>query len=356
MLLFMSASVKFLKQFRRFRTTIKTGFIYSVFFYIKKSERGFFMSNKNYSKAKTNNKSYKNKKRKADNEKMKEVFKTLQDGVKDVFSSEAYKKYLDFLSMFHNYSLNNTLLILFQMPSAVRVASKATWEKAGFKLLDNVQGINVIVPVEHKQEETVIIRDTNGNPVVDTNGEVQTRKEERVTTSFKVGKVYDISQTDGKLPTLSHELTENSPVLQKAISDIIKNSYEVKIRFDERLTANDCNGYYSPKFKSISLRANMSSAQTFKTLIHELAHSYLHNNTGNEYDRSKEEVEAESVAYSVCHCFGLDTSDYSFGYIASWSSDKNLKELKSSLNRIKSAVDKISEWVCNSTDLTYNTA
>ena len=176
------------------------------------------------------------------------------------------------------------------------------------------------------------------------------------TTSFKVGKVYDISQTDGKLPTLSHELTENSPVLQKAISDIIKNSYEVKIRFDERLTANDCNGYYSPKYKSISLRANMSSAQTFKTLIHELAHSYLHNNTGNEYDRSKEEVEAESVAYSVCHCFGLDTSDYSFGYIASWSSDKNLKELKSSLNRIKSAVDKISEWVCNSTDLTYNTA
>lgn len=95
----MSASVKFLKQFRRFRTTIKTGFIYSVFFYIKKSERGLFMSNKNYSKAKTNNKSYKNTKRKADNEKMKEVFKTLQDGVKDVFSSEAYKKYLDFLSM-----------------------------------------------------------------------------------------------------------------------------------------------------------------------------------------------------------------------------------------------------------------
>lgn len=105
------------------------------------------MSNKNYSKAKTNNKSYKNTKRKADNEKMKEVFKTLQDGVKDVFSSEAYKKYLDFLSMFHNYSLNNTLLILFQMPSAVRVASKATWEKAGFYNYEGTHIRNMRVPL-----------------------------------------------------------------------------------------------------------------------------------------------------------------------------------------------------------------
>lgn len=305
------------------------------------------MSKKSYSqKSKTNY-----KKKNVDKEQMNEIFKTLENGVKSVFSSESYQRYLEFLSLFHSYSLNNILLILSQMPSAVRVASKDTWQKAGCQLLENAQGIKVIVPIERKKERTIIERDKFGNPVVDTNGEVKTKKEEIVSTSFRVGNVYDISQTDGKLPTLALELTENSSKLQKAINDIIRNSYEVPIKFDQRLTANDCNGYYSPKSKSIYLRTNMSSSQTFKTLIHEIAHSYLHNNLRKEYDQSTAEVEAESVAYTVCHAVGVDTSSYSFGYIASWSGNKELKELKNSLNRIKFAVDKILSWVCSSTDL-----
>lgn len=275
------------------------------------------------------------------NNKMKEIMEQLESGVADVFTSEKYKRLLKMFAQFHNYSLNNCILIISQMPEASRCASFATWKRLGFVVKKGSKGIKVIVPIpyryEREKEET------------DENGETVTVTETAEGLGFKVGNVFDVSQVSGDFPKLAHELTDNSQEIQKAVDSVI--SQADNIFYDKKLIGNSANGYYSLADKTIHLRPDMSALQTFKTLVHEKAHSILHADKDCPYNRNEAEVQAESCAYTVCSALGLDVSDYSFGYIAGWSKGKELKELKSSLALIERTAKELLRWLENATDL-----
>lgn len=167
--------------------------------------------------------------------------------------------------------------------------------------------------------------------------------------TFRVGYVFDQQQVNGELPALVHELTDNPDILQKAVDRIVaENDY---IDYDSNLKQGGANGYYRLDTKQICLRPDMAAMQTLKTIIHEKAHSLLHNSDSeNKYTREEAEVQAESVAYCVCSAFGLDSSDYSFGYIAGWSNGRELKELKSSLAVIEKTAKELMQWLAAATD------
>ena len=272
---------------------------------------------------------------------LKEITERLEQGVKDIFTSEMYTKYLLTMSKFHNYSFNNTLLIAMQRPDATLVAGYNAWKnKFNRYVKKGEKGIQIIapVPVKEREEREKIDKDT-GLTVLNESGEPEIEVVERVIPRFRVTTVFDYAQTDGEpLPTLEvNELTarvKDYTLLKEAIEQVSP----VPIRFGE--IEGNAKGYYSHMDKEICVRADMGESQTIKTMIHEVAHAMLHDSDqmkqrGEEKDQLTKETEAESIAFTVCSALGIDTSDYSFPYVASWASGKELKELKDSMDTIR---------------------
>lgn len=272
---------------------------------------------------------------------LKEITERLEQGVKDIFTSEMYTKYLLTMSKFHNYSFNNTLLIAMQRPDATLVAGYNAWKnKFNRYVKKGEKGIQIIAPapVKEREEREKIDKDT-GLAVLNENGEPEIEVVERVIPRFRVTTVFDYAQTDGEpLPTLEvNELTarvKDYTLLKEAIEQVSP----VPIRFGE--IEGSAKGYYSHMDKEICVRADMGESQTIKTMIHEVAHAMLHDSDqmkqrGEEKDQLTKETEAESIAFTVCSALGIDTSDYSFPYVASWASGKELKELKDSMDTIR---------------------
>lgn len=281
------------------------------------------------------------------------IMKSLETGVTDLFSSERYTEYLKTMAKFHNYSFNNTLLIALQRPDATMVTGYRNWQSMGRQVKKGEKGITIIAPTPIKKKQMREVLDENRRPVLDENGEPVFKEVEVKLPRFKAITVFDIAQTVGEPiellePEELKEAVKNYDLFMKAITEISP----VPIRFDE--ISGNAKGYYHTEKKEIVLKKGMSDSQTLKTAIHESAHARLHDKditgrSGVKKDRLTKEVEAESVAYCVCSSLGLDTSDYSFPYIAGWSSDKNMKELKLSMDTIRHTagdmIDALSEKI-----------
>ncbi len=269
-----------------------------------------------------------------------EIIAQLPQCVEEIFESDRYKKYLDVASRFHTYSVNNCLLIAAQMPEATRVASYTTWQKMGRQVLKGSHGISIIAPTPHKKMREVEKLDAAGQIVLDSDGNPVTEQKEIEYRGFRVVKVFDISQTDGEpLPELAKKLTDLVEGYDDYL-DAIKSISPVPIRFD--CIIGNANGYYSPQNQEIVIRRGMPEEQTLKTVLHEVAHARLgHGGKKDRTDKLTKEIQAESVAYVCCRALGLATGDYSFGYIAGWSSGKDMKELKTSLQIIRNQADQM---------------
>lgn len=269
---------------------------------------------------------------------VKDTIKELEGKITELFQSEKYMEYLTKMSMLHNYSYNNILLILTQYPEASMVASMQTFNKMHRKVIKGSKAIKVLCPCPVKSKKAADKNDSS-------NGITE---EEITGLYFKYGNVFDISQTKatdekGEIPSFVRELNYNSDFVKQLIS-ILKQSIVIPVNYDTALKAGTANGYYKVDKKEIYLRKDMSDLQTLKTLIHELSHHYQHEHYQElikSFNRNDLEVSAESSAYVVMqmlkNSYGipeLDSSDYSVGYVASWSKDKSLKELKATLTLI----------------------
>lgn len=272
---------------------------------------------------------------------MKEITERLEQGVKELFTSEMYTEYLKTMSQFHNYSFNNTLLIAMQKPDATLVAGYQAWQKK-FKrqVKKGEKGIQIIAPAPIREKEEIEKFDPETNePILRPDGQPETEEVVHIIPRFRIATVFDVSQTYGEpLPELeTPELmgnVENYEVFMQALREISP----VPIRFDE--IESGAKGYYSTVNKETVIQRGMSEMQTMKTGIHETTHAKLHDREimeelGEKKNQMTREVEAESVAYTVCQYFGLDTSDYSFPYIAGWSSSVDMKELRASMDTIR---------------------
>ena len=271
-------------------------------------------------------------------EKTKQAFEMIEQGVKDVYSSDNFRKYLSCCSKFHSYSLNNTLLILAQKPDATLVAGYNAWQRNFNRHVDKGErGLIILAPVTSKITKLMDKSDEDGNPVLDENGDPI--KEERVINQlrFTTTTVFDISQTSGEpLPSLIHNLTGSSDEIL-AFIDSVKNICTIPIDYHspskDAVLAGGAKGYYSIAEDRIVLNMELEDMQIAKTLIHEYSHSILHKKTDKDSDQR--EIEAESLAFVLCDHFGIDTSDYSFGYIASYAAQDEAK-LKTILSNIQS--------------------
>ena len=281
---------------------------------------------------------------------MDSIMQNLETGIAELFTSERYQEYLKTMSKFHNYSFNNTLLIAMQRPDATLVTGYRNWQSMGRQVKKGEKGITIIAPapIKRKKEQTVL--DQDQKPVIGPDGKPKTEEVEITLPCFKAITVFDIEQTTGEpIQTLAPEIltaaVEDFDLFLQAIREISP----VPIRFDA--IEGSANGYYHNLNKEIVIKKDMSQSQTLKTAIHETAHARLHDreimeSQGIEKDRLTKEVEAESVAYCVCSAFELDTSEYSFPYIAGWSSGKEMRELKSSMDVIrKTAGEMIDELI-----------
>ncbi|MBR1477166.1 MAG: hypothetical protein IJ608_04285 [Lachnospiraceae bacterium] len=281
--------------------------------------------------------------------KTEEIIKQLEAGIEELFEGKRYKKYLDTLSKFHSYSFNNCLLIAMQMPEASYIAGYRDWQ---IKFKRNVKkgehGISILAPNPYKKKVLRDVIDENGEKVKNAEGRILKTEEEINLMSFRPVKVFDISQTEGEeLPSICvDELSGEVDGYTEFISALEDISI---VPVERGKIKGGAKGFYSPSDKKIVLKDNISPMQEIKTLIHEEAHSMLHDTDGVhiegvediQKDRRTKEVEAESVAYTVCKHFDIDTSEYSFGYIAGWSSGKEVKELRASLNTIRLTADKM---------------
>lgn len=265
--------------------------------------------------------------------KIEEITKKLEEGVKGIYEGEGYKAFLDVMSKFHTYSVNNCILIAMQKPEATQVAGFKSWQK-NFKrsVKKGEKAIKILAPIPHKF--TKEIENKDGEKV---------QKEIQYMT-FKAISVFDISQTEGEeLPSICKMLKGSVEGFQSLV-DKLESLSPVPVAYEP--ISGGANGYYSHATNSIVVDAGLSEQHKVKTLIHEIAHSILHNKDNGEEkdaDRSTKEVQAESVAYTVCNWLGLDTSDYSFGYVAGWSAGRELKELTESMEVIRKIAGEIIE-------------
>ena len=283
-------------------------------------------------------------------EKLKEITDRLEQGIKELFDSERYKEYLRVMSKFHNYSFNNTLLIAMQKPDASLIAGFNAW-KNNFKrnVMKGEKGIKILAPSPFKiKQEMEKIDPATQKPVIGADGKPVTEEKEITIPAFKVVSVFDVSQTEGKeIPNLAVDMLTGDVERFKDVFVALEKTSPVPIGFEK--IEGGAHGYYHLEEKRIAIDEGMSELQTLKTAIHEIAHAKLHDIDLNASvteqtdrpDRCTREVQAESVAYAVCQHYGLDTSDYSFGYVAGWSSGRELDELKSSLETIRSAAAEI---------------
>ena len=279
-------------------------------------------------------------------EKLKEITDRLEQGITELFDSERYKEYLRVMSKFHNYSFNNTLLIAMQKPDASLIAGFNSWKNQFQRnVKKGEKGIKIIAPSPFKiKQETEKIDPQTQKPVIGRDGKPVTEEKEITIPAYKVVSVFDVSQTEGKeLPNIAVDALTGDVEQYSDFFAALEKTSPVPIGFEK--IEGGAHGYYHLEDKRIALDEGMSELQTLKTAIHEIAHAKLHDIDLNapkdeqqpRVDRRTREVEAESVAYTVCQHYGLDTSDYSFGYVAGWSSGRELAELKSSLETIRSA-------------------
>ena len=283
-------------------------------------------------------------------EKMKEITNRLEQGIQDLFESDRFKEYLQVMSKFHNYSFNNTLLIAMQKPDATLIAGYNSWKNLfGRQVSRGAKGIKVIAPSPYKvKKEIDKIDPKTQKPMTDKNGKPVKEETEVTVPAFKVVSVFDVSQTEGKeLPSIGvDELTGDV----EQYADFFKATEQASpapVGFEK--IESGAKGYYSQTEKRIAINEGMSELQNLKTLIHEIAHAKLHDidlnapakEQADRPDRRTREVQAESIAYAVCQHYGLDTSDYSFSYVAQWSSGRELAELKASLETIRSTASEL---------------
>lgn len=282
-------------------------------------------------------------------ERLQEITAGIEQGIKELFESEKYIRYLSVMSKFHRYSVNNTMLIYMQKPEATLVAGFNKWKNQFERHVKKGEhGITIIAPTPYKKKIEEMKRDPDTHaPILDADGKAVMEEKEIEIPMFRPVKVFDVSQTDGKpLPELASSLSGTVPHYE-AFLEAVRRSASVPIEF-EAMAANT-DGYFSPDRQRIAIREGMSEVQTVSATVHEVAHSKLHDrqkiqetsaagdNASDQpkpKDRNTEEVEAESISYAVCQYFGIQTGENSFGYIASWSKDKDLKELRASLETI----------------------
>jgi antirestriction protein ArdC len=282
-------------------------------------------------------------------ERLKEITDSIEQGIKDLFQSDRYAQYLRTMSRFHRYSVNNTMLIYMQKPDATLIAGFNKWhDQFSRNVMRGEKGIKIIAPTPFKKkiEEEKLDPDTKV-PMLDADGKVIMDEKEIKIPMYKVVSVFDVSQTEGKpLPTLANDLMGNVKQYEIFI-EALRRSSPVPLAFEGMEPSTD--GYFSEKDQRIAIRSGMSEVQTVSAAVHEITHATLHNYEqtrlaaakGDETaeppkpkDRRTEEVEAESVSYAVCQYYGIQTGDNSFGYIASWSRNKELPELRASLETI----------------------
>ena len=265
-------------------------------------------------------------------ERLKDITDSIERGIQDLFQSDKYAAYLRTMSRFHRYSVNNTMLIYMQKPDATLVAGFHKWrDQFGRNVKKGEKGIKIIAPTPYKKKIEQEKRDPDtGLPMLDADGRAIVEEKEIKIPMYKPVMVFDVSQTEGNpLPQLASDLSGN--VRNYAVfMEALRRSAPVPIEIIPIRDGTD--GYFSLDNQKISIRAGMSEVQTVSAVVHEIAHSKLHND--KQGDRNTEEVEAESISYAVCAYYGIATGENSFGYIASWSKDKELKELRASLETI----------------------
>ena len=281
-------------------------------------------------------------------ERLQQITAGIEQGIKELFESEKYMRYLSVMSRFHRYSVNNTMLIYMQKPDATLVAGYNKWKNQFERHVKRGEhGITIIAPTPFKKkiEEQKLDPDTKA-PILDAEGKAVMEEREVEIPMFRPVKVFDVSQTDGKpLPELASTLSGNVQNYE-AFMEALRRSAPVPLSV-EPMAAN-MDGYFSPDRQRIAIRAGMSEVQTVSAAVHEIAHSKLHNyakaqeeavragdkEPPKKKDRNTEEVEAESISYAVCQYYGIQTGENSFGYIANWSQGKELPELRASLETI----------------------
>ena len=280
-------------------------------------------------------------------ERMKEITDRLETGIQELFESERYKAYLTTMSKFHSYSFNNTLLIAMQGGQLVGGYNK--WRDDFHRnVKKGEKAIKILAPAPFKAKKEVQKLDAQGRPVMGKDGKPVTEVQEIQVPAFKIVSVFDVSQTEGEpLPSIGVEELTGSVERYGEFFKALEQTSPVPIGFED--IPSGSHGYYHLTEKRIAIQEGMTELQTLKTAIHEIAHSKLHAidpeapaiEQADRPDSRTREVQAESVAYAVCQHYGLDTSDYSFGYVAGWSSGKDLKELKASLETIRATAHEL---------------
>ena len=288
-------------------------------------------------------------------ERLQQITAGIEQGIKELFESEKYMRYLSVMSRFHRYSVNNTMLIYMQKPDATLVAGYNKWKNQFERHVKKGEhGITIIAPTPFKKkiEEQKLDPDTKA-PILDAEGKAVMEEKEIEIPMFRPVKVFDVSQTDGKpLPELASSLSGNVQNYE-AFMEALRRSAPVPLSVEPM--AVNMDGYFSPDQQRIAIRAGMSEVQTVSAAVHEIAHSKLHNyakaqeetaragdmEPPKKKDRNTEEVEAESISYAVCQYYGIQTGENSFGYIANWSQGKELPELRASLETINKAAGEL---------------
>ena len=270
---------------------------------------------------------------------MEEITSKLEKGVKDIFDGANYQQYLNFCAKLPRYSVNNQILIMMQKPDATMCQSFTNWKEVNRHVRKGEKGIRILAPAPYKMQKEQEKVDASGKAVLDKDGEPVKETVEVTINAFKPVSTFDISQTEGEpIPTpVVDELTgsvEGYETLLAAIKEVVP----VPISFEQ--IESGAKGFYHLEENRIVVQEGMSEAQTVKTLLHEASHQALHSkeamdSAGEKKSKNQKETEAESVAYVVCQHYGIDTSDYSFPYVATWSADKEVPELKASLDTIR---------------------
>ena len=288
-------------------------------------------------------------------DRMREIVDSIENGIKELFESDKYRQYLATMSRFHRYSVNNTMLIYMQRPDATHVAGFNKWrDQFGRNVLKGEKGIRIIAPTPYKKKIEEIKTDPETNaPVLDADGKAIIEEKEIRIPMFKVVSVFDVSQTAGKpLPQLAADLSGNVQQYEVFMEALRRAS---PVPMEIKSVARDTDGFFSAKAQSITIRAGMSEVQTVCAAVHEIAHAKLHDYehmteladdgetilVPGEKSRNTEEVEAESISYAVCKYYGIETGENSFGYIATWSKGKELKELRASLETINKTASEL---------------
>ena len=270
---------------------------------------------------------------------MEEITSKLEKGVKDIFDGANYQQYLNFCAKLPRYSVNNQILIMMQKPDATMCQSFTNWKEVNRHVRKGEKGIRILAPAPYKMQKEQEKVDASGKTILDKDGEPVKETVEVTINAFRPVSTFDVSQTEGEpIPSPGVDELTGSVEGYETLLAAIKEVVPVPISFEQ--IDSGAKGFYHLEENRIVVQEGMSEAQTVKTLLHEASHQALHSkeamdSAGEKKSKNQKETEAESVAYVVCQHYGIDTSDYSFPYVATWSADKEVPELKASLDTIR---------------------